>query len=387
MKTIIVAGALANKPGNGGEAWVRMSWVQALEALGFRVVFLEEIETGTLLDGQGGPAKLGRSRNAIYFDRVTREFGLEGRAALLASEGGASHGLPWERVLAEAESAELLVNIGGHLTLPEVKERVRMRAYVDIDPGFVQIWEATGIPGARLGGHHFHFTIGQRIGTADCPIPTQGRRWIPLRQPVLLDAWPPTPAPDPGRFTTVASWRGAYGPVQLNGRTLGTKVHQFRRFVELPRRAPGRFEIALSIHPADGKDLEALRQNGWIVSDPARCCGSPAGFRCYVQGSGAEFSAAQGVYVDTRCGWFSDRTIRYLASGRPAVIQDTGLEGLLPLGRGLLTFETMEGAVEGVKRVLADPTLHARAARALARDYFAPEPALAPLLAETGARP
>ncbi len=62
--------------------------------------------------------------------------------------------------------------------------------------------------------------------------------------------------------------------------------------------------------------------------------GDPAEFRRYVQGSAAEFSVAQGIYVDTNSGWFSDRTVRYLASGKPVLVQDTGFGRHLPSGKG-----------------------------------------------------
>jgi hypothetical protein len=385
VRRVIVAGALANKPGNGGEAWVRLSWVQALEALGFEVLFLEEISPGALVDRRGRSADFQESWNLGYFREVTEAFGLGEKACLLRTDGGEGFGPSLRAVTAWAREAELLVNIGGHLTLEDVRARVRVRAYVDIDPGYVQIWQAAGIPGARLGGHDHYFTIGERIGTAGCPVPTLGLRWIPIRQPVLLEEWVPAAEGEADRFTTVSSWRGAFGPVELDGRTFGPKAHQFRRFLDLPSRTPAAFEIALQIHGGDEKDRKALEAGGWRVVDPAERCGDPQAFRRYVQESWAEFSVAQGVYVGTRCGWFSDRTVRYLASGKPVLVQETVIRGLLPTGEGLLTFETMEEAEEGVRRIRQEYREHARAARRLAEEHFAPERALAALLEETGA--
>jgi hypothetical protein len=385
MNTVVVAGALANKPGNGGEAWVRLSWVQALQSLGFDVLFLEQISPDALVGDVNGGFE--GSTNVKYFDEVTRAFGLEGRAALILGEGDRTHGLTWEEIGSLMTDARLLVNIGGHLTLRELKDRVKTRAYVDIDPGFTQIWAASGVTGAQLEDHDHYFTIGTRIGSRECRVPTLGLRWKPIRQPVLLEEWPTIRGSDPERFTTVASWRGAYGPLEFEGRTFGLKVHQFRRFMGLPERAPGRFEIALAIHPGDRRDLESLHRNGWTITDPGEACATPETFRSYVQGSGGEFSVAQGVYVETACGWFSDRSVRYLASGKPVLVQDTGLEGTLPLGEGLVVFRTMDEAVDGARQILADYAHHARAARTLATEYFAPEPALEPLLEATGVTP
>jgi hypothetical protein len=387
VSVAIVAGALANKPGNGGEAWVRMSWVQAMEALGFEVYFVEQVRAGSCLDQYGRPVSFPKSRNRAFFDEVVRGFGLEGRAAVILDEGPETHGLSLRELESVAEDAVLLVNIGGHLTHPTLKDRVDVRAYVDIDPGFTQIWEADGVPGAQLEGHDHYFTIGSRIGTNGCPIPTVGLRWVPIRQPVVLDGWPESDAGVPGSFTTVASWRGTFGPVELDGRTLGLKVHEFRRFIRLPALAPGHFEIALQIHPADHADLAALHEHGWRTVDPAARCGDPWAFRRYIQKSGAEFSVAQGVYVATDCGWFSDRSVRYLASGKPVLVQDTGLEGVLPTGEGLLTFRTLEEAAEGAGRIARDYRAHARAARALAEEFFSPAAALSTLIKETGVVP
>src|SRR5262249_44858849 len=156
----------------------------------------------------------------------------------------------------------------------------------------------------------------------------------------------------------VASWRGAYGPVQHNGKTYGLKVHEFRKFLDLPRRNGAKFEIALQIDPADKRDIDALVTTGWFLVDPKKMCGTPDAFRDYVASSGAEFSAAQSIYVDTHSGWFSDRTVRYLASGRPALVQDTGFSLHFPVGKGLLAFRNLEEAVAGAEAIERDYEQH-----------------------------
>ena len=352
MGTVVVAGALANKHLNGGEAWVRLSWVEGLRRLGFDVWFFEQI---------ADPAPQARS----YFERVVREFGLDGRAVLIVDD---------EPVPAElcdlAADSELLLNISGHLNRKELFERFARKALVDIDPGFTQFWHAAGDPGARVVGHELYFTIGENIGRPECPIPTGGIEWLPTRQPVVLDRWPVTNGAAPTRFTTVANWRGPYGRVEHDGRTYGLKLDEFRKFVGLPRHADATFELALSIHPAEERDLELLEDNGWQLVDPREAAPDPGAFRSYVQGSGAEFSVAQGIYVETRNGWFSDRTTRYLASGKPALVQDTGFGTTIPVGEGLLSFRTPEEAAEGAMRIHADYEHHARAARKLAEEEF-----------------
>jgi hypothetical protein len=241
---------------------------------------------------------------------------------------------------------------------------------VDIDPGFTQFWHDAGLAGAHVEGHDVYFTIGELIGTSSCPVPTCGIEWLPVRQPIVLEDWPIVGIGEGGRFTTIASWRGPFGSIEHGGRTFGLKLHEFRKFIDLPRRSDQRFEIALDIHPADIKDLEALRSYGWGIVDPRAVAGDPDAFRAYVQGSGAEFSAAQGIYVETRSGWFSDRTTRYLASGRPALVQDTGFSHTLPVGDGLVSFGTLEQAVAGVTDIADRYAEHCEAGRRIAEEHF-----------------
>jgi len=286
-----------------------------------------------------------------------------------------------------AEAADLLINISGHLAWEALLRRFRRKAYIDIDPGFTQYWHAAGSPGAKLAGHDYYFTIGENIGTSACDIPTGGLRWRRTRQPVVLEQWPVSAEGRPDRFTTVASWRGPYGSIQHRGKTLGLKVHEFRKFIALPQQSPQTFEIALNIHPADERDLELLRRYGWRLIDPKAAVPDPLSFRRYVQTSGAEFSVAQGIYVDTESGWFSDRTVRYLASGKPALVQDTGFSRNYPTGEGLVAFRTLEEAAKGAEQIVRDYEKHCQAAHAIAADYFDSDRVLGRLLEEVGVAP
>ncbi len=369
-KRIIVSGALANKPGNGGEAWVRLSWILGLKRLGCDVHFIEQLAPENTVDSSGGKCGFAGSGNLAFFRKVTEDFGLTDSASLVWNGGEQTFGGSLPALTSLARQADLLINISGHLTLEPLKNAVRRRAYIDIDPGFTQFWHAAGNPGAHLDGHEFYFTIGENIGRPDCEIPTDGIAWQPVRQPVVLDHWPVCRSVPPLRFSTIANWRGSYGPVEFAGKNYGLKVHEFRKFLSLPRLADAACEIALAIHPADAADLESLRQNGWRVSDPRLSAGDPARFRRFVQDSGAEFSVAQGIYVDTNSGWFSDRTIRYLASGKPALVQDTGFTAHLPAGKGLIAFRTLDEAVAGVHEITQNYAAHCRAARQVAESCF-----------------
>ncbi len=366
QRPIVVAGAIASKLHNGGEAWVRMSWLDAVAATGRDVWLIEQIADPT-------PEQI------AYFSSVVNWFGVSGRSLLVNADGDAVVGPDGVDPRDVAGTAEALLNISGHLTDATLFERFSHRVLIDIDPGYTQIWQAQGIEGANVDGHHAYATIGENIGDDDCAIPTNGLTWIPTRQPVSMTAWETTAPPPPTepaptlRFTTVASWRGSYGPVELDGCRYGVKAHEFRNIIDLPSRfADVTLEIALDIHPGDDADRRALIGAGWSLTDPAAASSTPERFRSYIQRSAGEASVAQGVYVHTACGWFSDRTARYLAAGRPVVVQDTGFTRNVTSGAGLLAFTDTASAAAAIDEVRADYTHHAEAARNVARRHFDP---------------
>jgi hypothetical protein len=303
------------------------------------------------------------------------------------SSGGSIVGPSQGELFDVAREAELLVNVSGNLRLASLRDRPRRRVYVDVDPAYTQLWHAAGLD-AGLGGHDAYLTVGTAVGTDRCPLPTAGLRWLPVLPPVLLDAWPAAPAPPaPPRYTTVTSWRGSYGRVAHAGRLLGQKAHELRRLADLPVRVPEvALELALSIDASDEADAGALRKHGWAVVEAATVAGDPFAFRDYVSGSWGEFSVAQGAYVSTRSGWFSDRSAHYLASGRPVVLQDTGYPAVLPTGEGLLSYVTPADAAAALRCAHADPTAHREAARAIAREHLDAERVIARALERLGVR-
>lgn len=353
MAIAVVAGALANKPESGGEAWVRLSWVLGLRRLGWDVWFVERLPSAD-------------PRKRRFFERMVAEFGLEERAVLLGEGGEPLFGPGEAELAAIAREAEVLFDVSGHLGGSPVLQAPRTRVYVDLDPGFTQAWHADPQLEFDVGGYDRYLTVGQNIGKPGCPVPTGPIEWVPTLPPVLLEEWESAPRPaGPLRFTTVATWRSPYGGLVVGGREMGLKHHQFRRFAELPERVPeASFEIALDIHPGDDADLELLQANGWEIVDPREAAGTPAAFRDYVRGSGAEFSVAQGVYVEAATGWFSDRTAAYLASGRPALIQETGAQ------TAAVTFDDVEGAVAGAETIAGDWQERSAAASAFAERHL-----------------
>src|SRR5262249_42444114 len=180
--------------------------------------------------------------------------------------------------------------------------------------------------------------VGALVGSPRCPIPTCGRRWIPMLPPVALGRWP-TAAGRPARdaLTSVGHWR-SYGSPEHEGLRYGQRAHSLRGLIDLPGRVRERLELALGLHAAAHPAPDALSSHRWRLLDPARVAATPAAYRDFVRGSKAELCVAKSGYVAARSGWFSDRSACYLASGRPVVAQRTGFEQRLPTGDGLLAF-------------------------------------------------
>lgn len=368
MKSIVIAGSLAQKPGRGGHTWVLLQYVLGFRKLGWDVLFLDRLEPEMCID-EGAPSPIEDSWNVRYFLDVMDRFGLAGSYGLLCENGANTIGLDRAEILARASDSAALINLMGFLKDDEILSAVPARVFLDIDPGFGQMWQALG-QHETFGGHDAYVTIAENMGQSDCLIPTCGLDWITTRQPIVLDEWPVADDRGQGAITSVASWRGAYGPIVHDGTTYNLRAHEFRKFAALPRLAPGRFELALDIHPADGKDIDLLRGHGWSLVEPRLVARDPWGYREYIRRSAAELMIAKGMYVQTRSGWFSDRSICYLASGRPVLMQDTGVSDALRTGEGLLPFTTVDEAVEGARAIERDYARHARAARELAERCF-----------------
>ena len=381
--TVIVGGRVAGAPRQGGAVWAVMQYVLGLERLGHRTLLLDEVAPDRITPA-GAP--LQQSENAAYFEQVVREFGLGGRAALLLSKSRETVGLPYERVLEFAGSADVVVNESGTVTCEDVMARVPRRVYLDVDPGFTQLWvEAEGID-MGFGMHDRFVTVGARIGRPECDVPSCGLAWIPTVPPVVLSEWPVARHIQHDALTTVGNWRG-YGSIEHDGVVYGGKAHSLRPLMGLPAMTGERFMTALAIHPDEHRDLAVLRSNGWCLIDPAAVAGTPSAYRRFIRGSKAEFGLAKSGYVHARCGWFSDRSAAYLASGRPVIAQDTGFGGVLPTGRGLLAFSTAADVVEGLGELAQDYLGHAAAARQIAEEFLDSDRVLPALLESVGGGP
>src|ERR1043166_473260 len=332
---------IAGDPHQGGATWAVLQYVLGFRRLGHEVYVVEPVKAASWQPA-GGP--IGDSVNATYFRDVLARFCLEGSGALVAEGSRQTVGLDHAELLRVTQRADLLINISGMLTDSELIARIPLRIYLDLDPAFVQLWHAAQGVDMRFAGHTHFFTIGQAIGRDDCHIPTCGLPWMTTLQPIVLEHWPVAPPALGGSLTTVGNWRG-YGSIESSGVFYGQKAHSLRPLMSLPRSRNEKFLLALAIHPDERNDLAALAENRWQLADPRHVAGSPDAYRRFIQESKAELGIAKAGYVTSRCGWFSDRSICYLASGRPVLAQETGFSRFVPTGADLFAFTNPDEGV------------------------------------------
>ena len=342
---VLLSGMLVGSPHQGGATWAVLQWVLGLRALGHDVTVVEQLPA---------PPTAGQ---LAYAATVERQTGVA--PVLFTGESG--------ELARRTGPVDLLVNLSGLLRDEALLALAPVRLYVDLDPGFTQVWHATGAD-VGLPGHTAHATVGLRVGTAASPVPTGGLRWLPVLPPVVLDRWTPGPVRGSG-VTSVGHWR-SYGSVEWAGVQYGQRAHSARRLLDVPGRSPLPVRLALGISPQETADLARLDRAGWTLLDPAVVAGTPDDYRSFVRGSAAELGIAKRGYVAGRTGWFSDRSACYLAAGRPVVAQDTGWSAVLPTGPGLQAYDDADGAVAALERVAADPAGASAAASEVAREHL-----------------
>jgi hypothetical protein len=379
--SILFSGMLAGDPGQGGATWAVLQYVLGLRQLGHDVMLAEPVAAERL---RPAGAALRESEQARYFRGVVDAFGLAGRAALLREGTTETEGSAYEEMKAFARRADLVVNVSGMLADLALLEWIRRRVYLDLDPAFVQLWHTAEGIDMRFGAHTHFVTVGMNVGREGCTVPTCGLQWVRTPQPVVLEHWPVAEGPPRYGWTTVGNWRG-YGSVTYGGVQYGQKAHSMRPLMALAQRTKERFELALDIHADERADLAALAANGWRLLDPREVAGTPGEYGTFVRESKGEFGLAKSGYVASNCGWFSDRSACFLASGRPVVAQETGWTRWLAAGEGVVPFTGVDDAAAALESVGRNYPRHARAARAAAERYFDSRFVLPALLEAVGA--
>jgi hypothetical protein len=358
-------------PTGGGHLWVFLNWALGLRALGCQVIWLEIITHATSADAV-------RENVAALKFRLER-YGLVNCLALYSST---DEPVPIDLTsmgcldLETATGADLLLEFR-YDTPSAVVSRFRRSAVVDLDPGLLQLWVSKGQ--VSMAPHDFYFTIGETVGQRRSRVPDLGLNWIYTPPCVALDWWPRCEAKPDASFTTVAHWY-ASGWLTDEEAAPDDKRTGFLPFLEMPLYTNHAIELALDLWPEGtvaratalrlAQQRSRLRRRGWRVVDAHTVAPTPWDYQQYIQRSFGEFSCAKPSCLKLENAWISDRTLCYLASGKPAVVQHTGPSRFLPDSAGLFRFRDIKEASHCIDRVVKDYDNQCKLARNLAEEYF-----------------
>jgi hypothetical protein len=355
---ILFAGIIARYP-FGGVTWCSLMYLLGLRALGHEVFYIED--TGECVyDPVQNTRATDPSYGTSYIHAALEPFGMGDRWTFVNYDGS-YHGQSAERVREFCADADLFLNLsGGSWFWRDEYARIPKSAFIDSDPAFTQLAIAKAEPWYVAFFQRFShlFTFGSNIGTPASQIPVGDFRWHHTWQPVTLGDWRTVITPL-NRFSTVMTWQ-----IESFTDVGGNKDLEFIKYIDLPKRTPQPFELAVNGPQA------LLRDHGWSTVPAMSVSRTLWDYREFIQRSRAEFGVAKHTYVSTRSGWFSDRTECYLACGRPALVQDTGWAGHLPSGEGLLAFSNIEDVLAGIDRINTAYDWHARRASEIAHEYF-----------------
>ena len=372
--TIILAGAIG-RSGLGGQAWAYLQYLLGFRALGHDVYYLEDCgETSWVWNWDTEEWTEEPTFPAAYVRDSLEPFGFKDKWIYRTTS--ASLGMSLERLKSICASADLLImraiplwDWRSEYDLP------KRRIFIDVDPGFTQFQIAGGEEGLGRAIRRAErlFTLGQRFGAPDCPIPANDWDWKPTLPPVSVSDWKFVEEAQPAtHFTSVMRWQG-FQNVTFKGVAYGQKDIEFQQFIDLPKQTGQAFRIAMN-----GPDF--LVKHGWEIVPGEIATRTPASYQQFIQQSRGEFGVARNCYVQTRGGWFSDRSVCYLASGRPVLVQDTGIGEWLPVGKGVVTFQNAIDAVSGLQQINMNYAEHRQTARQIAEDVFSTQKVLPSLL-------
>lgn len=366
MKVCFAARYLVPNATLGGHAWVSLNWVHGLQQAGAEVVLLDDCcrEAG----GSEAVADLDR------FQRSLQRLGIDVEVSLLLDEAArermagveseiAARTRPFDEVCAESD---LFLNCNYALG-PEVIERFERSALLDIDPGLLQLWVDSGH--MELHAHDLYFSIGETVGRPEARFSDCGREWHYTPPAVSLSAWPVARVEPDAAYTTVTNWWGEY-EIHDGESFNNEKREAFLEYLELPSRVDVPLELAIYHEDGNASEIPMLREHGWRARPAYEVSATPEAYHDYVRASRGEFSCAKASCYRLRNAWISDRTIAYLASGKPCVVQYTGASRFLPDSAGLHRFRTLDEAARMLAHVEADYDTQCGLSRQLAERHF-----------------
>jgi hypothetical protein len=381
QKLRIIVGGLVGQFPLGGVAWDYFHYVLGLDQLGHDVYYHEDTWVWPF-----NPKLMYATDDPTYTVDFLRDF-FRAHAPQLEKKWHyvlfheKHFGMSSEEFREVAQSADIFLNVSGACFVPEELGPKCLKVFLDTDPGYNQIMLSEKFAWSQnverwcalVANHDRHLTYAENIYGADCLVPRMKFDWRPTRCVVTLPQWSSardSAPPADAALTTVMTWDWFGGPLKYGGVEYFAKSAEFEKFLDLPTRIKTPLELALNGLKAP---LSQLEKAGWQVVDAHEKTLTPQSYQEFIARSAGEWSVAKNVYVATRSGWFSCRTACYLASGRPAVVQETGWSRFVPGGRGVIPFTTMEEAIAGIAAVRADPVGQRNAAYEIAREYLAPD--------------
>jgi hypothetical protein len=382
--SIIVLGLLGQFP-LAGIAWQLLHHLLGFQRLGFAVFYVEE--TGV---APYDPRTKNLAADCAYslhcINETLRPYGLAEAWAYRDSLTTQWHGMSNSRVRELFDQALCVINLCGASHPETLTYRPKGKLiYLETDPVLYQVRLEQGDEAARrfIGGHDAQVTYGENLGEPDCPIPLTHFNWQKTRPPIVLGLWQTPLNAACRRFTTIATWHNRGKDINFRGEIYHWSKHRnFLEIADLPRRVSQELELGVEID--NQRELEMFQRHGWILTNPLAVSHDMGKYQAYIANSRGEFTVAKDVVARTRSGWFSDRSVCYLAAGKPVVTQETGFSKYVPTGNGLFGFSSTEEARAALEAINGNYPAHARSAREIASEYFAAEKLLGKLLSDVG---
>lgn len=377
---VVVWGLMANSP-FGGMVWQAYHYLVPLRRLGFDVWYVEDTDEYSF-DPVSYMPTWNPEANVRLLAKFMECIGLPDRWFVRKPNQEECFGAKnYSDLLQLYREADAAINLCGAQEPRESHDVIRCRIYMETDPVKNQVAVASGDQSCieMLAQFDHLFTYGENLGGDDCRVPIERFQWKATRPPVCTEWWATSQPPaDGSALTSVANWKHQGKDVVWKGETWRwSKHHEFLNFIGLPQRA--KLPMELSVGAISKEDRESLLNNGWRVQ-PSNRLEAPETYRQYIRESRGEFTVAKEQYVNPRSGWFSDRSVCYLAAGRPVVTQDTAFGKRIPTGEGLFCYSDQDGALGAIEAIAADYERHSKAAAEIAREYFDADKVIADVL-------
>ena len=383
MATIIMGSYMVRYPMGGNLSWA-LQYLIGFKDLGHDIYFVEKYAyPDSCYDPVGKKLSSDCSYGVSVVSALMNAYGM-GNKWCYVEEGEIYHGLSKHQMDAVFDRADLYIENGSHRSWEEEsKKSSALRVYIDVDPAFTQIRMYDDVSkGISLPEYDYYFTNGMNIGREGNVIPTCGKNWHYIFNPVHIPFFDNGPSSSGAAYSTIMNWVSYKERVEYNGISYGHKDLELDKFINLPDLVNAPLEMAVSGLPA-GKQKE-LEEIGWLIKNAQDVTFTFDVFRNYISSCKGEFSVVKHMYQATSSGWFSDKSAAFLAGRRPVVLQETGFSNHLPVGEGLFAVNDAMEAKEAIETIERNYDHHAQKAYEIAQEFLETKRVLSKFLSEIG---